>query len=101
MRIRRRKGRPVTLPAMISETVPTKKAPTLILNNGSDGSFTFLWPGLGQPGLERGYNVVVFDGPGQSMLFKAVDRSKLRRPPGLFRRGLSGIGLGEGMPDGH
>lgn len=45
--------------------------PTLILNNGSDGAVTFLWPSLGQPGLERGYNVVVFDGPGQqSMLFQ-------------------------------
>jgi hypothetical protein len=44
---------------------------TLILNNGSDGAVTFLWPGLGQPGLDRGYNVVVFDGPGQqSMLFE-------------------------------
>jgi hypothetical protein len=45
--------------------------PTVILNNGSDAAVTFLWPGLGQPGLDRGYNVVVFDGPGQqSMLFE-------------------------------
>jgi hypothetical protein len=45
--------------------------PTLILNNGSDAAFTFLWPGLGQPGLDRGYNIVIFDGPGQqSMLFQ-------------------------------
>jgi dienelactone hydrolase len=45
--------------------------PTLILNNGSDAAVTFLWPGLGRPGLERGYNVLVFDGPGQqSMLFE-------------------------------
>jgi hypothetical protein len=45
--------------------------PTVILNNGSDAAVTFLWPGLGQPGLDRGYNVVVFDGPGQqSMLFQ-------------------------------
>jgi len=45
--------------------------PTLILNNGSDAAFTFLWPGLGRPGLERGYNTVIFDGPGQqSMLFE-------------------------------
>ena len=42
----------------------------MILNNGSDGPMTFLWPGLGQPGLDRGYNTVIFDGPGQqSMLF--------------------------------
>jgi hypothetical protein len=45
--------------------------PTLILNNGSDAAFTFLWPGLGKPGLDRGYNAVIFDGPGQqSMLFE-------------------------------
>jgi Prolyl oligopeptidase family len=45
--------------------------PTIILNNGSDAAVTFLWPGLGRPGLDRGYNVVVFDGPGQqSMLFE-------------------------------
>jgi hypothetical protein len=45
--------------------------PTLILNNGSDGAHTFLWPGVGQPGLDRGYNTVIFDGPGQqSMLFQ-------------------------------
>jgi hypothetical protein len=45
--------------------------PTVILNNGSDAAMTFLWPGLGQPGLDRGYNAVVFDGPGQqSMLFQ-------------------------------
>src|SRR5271170_7069834 len=45
--------------------------PTVILNNGSDAAVTFLWPGLGQPGLDRGYNAVIFDGPGQqSMLFE-------------------------------
>ena len=43
----------------------------MILNNGSDGAMTFLWPGLGQAGLDRGYNTVIFDGPGQqSMLFE-------------------------------
>jgi hypothetical protein len=45
--------------------------PTVILNNGSDAAVTFLWPSLGQPGLDRGYNAVIFDGPGQqSMLFQ-------------------------------
>jgi hypothetical protein len=44
--------------------------PTLILNNGSDGAMTSLWPGLGGPALARGYNALVFDGPGQqSLLF--------------------------------
>ena len=32
---------------------------------------TGLWPGLGAPALGRGYNALVFDGPGQqSMLFE-------------------------------
>jgi dienelactone hydrolase len=45
--------------------------PTLILNNGSDGPITSLWPTLGAGGTARGYNVLVFDGPGQqSMLFE-------------------------------
>ena len=45
--------------------------PTLILNNGSDGPMTAVWPGLGAPALARGYNTLVFDGPGQqSMLFE-------------------------------
>ena len=45
--------------------------PTLILNNGSDGPVTGVWPGLGAPALARGYNALVFDGPGQqSMLFE-------------------------------
>jgi dienelactone hydrolase len=45
--------------------------PTLILVNGSDGPMTAVWPGLGAPALARGYNALVFDGPGQqSMLFE-------------------------------
>jgi hypothetical protein len=45
--------------------------PTVILNNGSDSPVTGLWPPLGAGGVARGYNVLVFDGPGQqSMLFE-------------------------------
>jgi hypothetical protein len=45
--------------------------PTVILNNGSDGPVTSLWPALEAGGVARGYNVLVFDGPGQqSMLFE-------------------------------
>ncbi|GAA2957245.1 alpha/beta hydrolase family protein [Microbacterium schleiferi] len=46
------------------------KAPTLILVNGSDGSISSMWAAGGLGGLQRGYNVLMFDGPGQqSMLF--------------------------------
>ncbi len=44
---------------------------TIILNNGSDGAVTTMWPGVGAGAVARGYNVLVFDGPGQqSMLFE-------------------------------
>ncbi|CAN5418473.1 alpha/beta fold hydrolase [soil metagenome] len=43
---------------------------TIILNNGSDGAVTTMFPGFGWGAVERGYHVLVFDGPGQqSMLF--------------------------------
>lgn len=51
---------------------------TLILSNGSDGSLASLWANGGVGAIERGYNVVLFDGPGQqSMLF---DRGTAFRP---------------------
>jgi hypothetical protein len=44
---------------------------TLIMNNGSDGPITSIWPSISAGGVARGYNVLVFDGPGQqSMLFE-------------------------------
>ena len=45
--------------------------PTLVANNGSDGALSGCWCGVAEGGLERGYNVLLFDGPGQqSMLFE-------------------------------
>lgn len=45
--------------------------PTLVMNNGSDGSPAGIWCEGAEGGLERGYNVLLFDGPGQqSMLFE-------------------------------
>lgn len=47
------------------------RRPTLILNNGSDGAVTALWAGVGAGAVARGYNALIFDGPGQqSMLFE-------------------------------
>lgn len=44
---------------------------TLIAVNGSDGSLASLWASCVAAGLRRGYNVLVFDGPGQqSQLFE-------------------------------
>jgi dienelactone hydrolase len=47
------------------------KRPTFVMNNGSDGSISGNWCEGAEGGLERGYNVLLFDGPGQqSMLFE-------------------------------
>lgn len=44
--------------------------PTIILNNGSDGQNVDLWSYGGQAAIERGYNALIFEGPGQgSQLF--------------------------------
>ncbi len=44
---------------------------TLIMNNGSDGPVTSIWPSVSAGGVARGYNVPIFDGPGQqSTLFE-------------------------------
>ncbi|KAI1390874.1 alpha/beta-hydrolase [Hypoxylon trugodes] len=42
-----------------------KKRPTILLGNGMDGSMGEMYHMHGVAALERGYNVVVYDGPGQ------------------------------------
>lgn len=45
--------------------------PTLVLVNGSDGATSGLWSAGAAGALARGYNALIFDGPGQqSMLFE-------------------------------
>jgi hypothetical protein len=45
--------------------------PTVILNNGSDGQNVDLYAFGGAAAIERGYNALVFEGPGQgAMLFE-------------------------------
>lgn len=47
-----------------------KRRPTIIMNNGSDGQNVDMLVQGGFDALERGYNVVIFEGPGQgSQLF--------------------------------
>lgn len=43
--------------------------PTLVVNNGSDGALSGCWCECAEGGLERGYNVLLFDGPGQQSMF--------------------------------
>lgn len=39
--------------------------PWLVMNNGSDGTMGDMWAQGAAAGLRRGYNVLLFDGPGQ------------------------------------
>jgi hypothetical protein len=46
-------------------------APTLVTINGSDGALTSLWSSAVSGAVRRGWNALVYDGPGQqSMLFE-------------------------------
>jgi esterase/lipase len=60
-----------TLPAwFLKPTAGGARRPTIIMNNGSDGQNVDMLPQGGLAALERGYNVVIFEGPGQgSQLF--------------------------------
>jgi hypothetical protein len=50
---------------------PDAERPTLVMNLGSDEAITGLWSQGAEGALERGYNVVLYEGPGQqSMLFE-------------------------------
>ena len=60
-----------TLPAwFVKPARGGARRPTIIMNNGSDGQNVDMLPQGGLAALERGYNVVIFEGPGQgSQLF--------------------------------
>lgn len=61
-----------TLPAYLLRPDASGAArPTFVMTNGSDGSLSALWGSGAAEALDRGWNVVVYDGPGQqSMLFE-------------------------------
>jgi len=65
-----------TLPGYVL-TVDSSGArrPWLIMNNGSDGTASDMWSEGAAAALRRGYNTLIFDGPGQGAA--------------LFRQGLS------------
>jgi pimeloyl-ACP methyl ester carboxylesterase len=68
-----------TLPGYFHSPDPSgQPRPTILLNNGFDGSAEEMhWNGA-RAAVERGYNVLVFDGPGQ---FGPVHRQKLHFRP--------------------
>jgi hypothetical protein len=62
----------LTLPGYLLRPDATgTRRPTLVMTNGSDGALSDLWGSGASGALARGYNVFVYDGPGQqSMLFE-------------------------------
>ena len=54
------------------------KRPTMIITNGYDGTAEELYFSNGVAALERGYNVLIFDGPGQGSML--IDRGVPIRP---------------------
>jgi hypothetical protein len=86
------------------------RRPTVILNNGQDAQNVTLYSSGGAAALERGYNALIFEGPGQgSMLFQrqvpfrpdwenvitpVVDYLRSRRDVDHSRIALSGSSLG-------
>jgi hypothetical protein len=60
-----------TMPGWFFAAARDNSKPTLVMANGADGALSYLWPGYGPEAAARGYNVVLFDGPGQQrMLFE-------------------------------
>jgi alpha-beta hydrolase superfamily lysophospholipase len=60
-----------TMPGWFFAASGAGPKPTLVMVNGADGALSYLWPGYGSEASMRGYNVVLFDGPGQQgMLFE-------------------------------
>jgi hypothetical protein len=84
--------------------------PTLVITNGSDGSLPGLWAYGAGEGLQRGWNVFVYDGPGQqSMLFQRGTAFRpdweavltpvldtLVRRPDVDQSALLGLGISQG-----
>jgi pimeloyl-ACP methyl ester carboxylesterase len=48
---------------------PRRRRPTVILNNGNDAQNIDLYTFGGAAALERGYNALIFEGPGQGSVF--------------------------------
>ncbi|MEO6827653.1 MAG: prolyl oligopeptidase family serine peptidase [Microbacteriaceae bacterium] len=61
----------VTVPAYWARAAGTGPKPTVIINNGSDAQLVDTYAYGGAAALERGYNALMFEGPGQgSLLFE-------------------------------
>lgn len=56
-----------TIPAIYFKAAgPAKKRPTVIIGGGYDGGQEELYPQMGIAALQRGWNVITYEGPGQA-----------------------------------
>ncbi len=63
--------RSLRIPAYFAAAPGPGRKPTVIVNNGSDAQFVDVYAFGAAAALERGYNALIFEGPGQgSMLFE-------------------------------
>jgi esterase/lipase len=68
-----------TLPAyFLKPDRSQRRRPTVILNNGSDAQNIDLWAYGGATALARGYNALIFEGPGQGAMY--FERHVVFRP---------------------
>ncbi len=58
-----------TMPGyFIKPDASNKPRPLFVMVNGSDGSVLDMWAQGGKAAIERGYNVLIYDGPGQGAM---------------------------------
>lgn len=53
------------IPAILYATGKPGRHPTIIMCNGFDGSQEEMWHVFGKAAIDRGYNVITYEGPGQ------------------------------------
>lgn len=62
-----------TIPAIFFKTCKPGRQPTLIIGQGYDGAMEDLYHVMGKAALDRGMNVIVYEGPGQPTVRRYQD----------------------------
>ena len=62
-----------TIPAIYFRTTEPGKRPTVIMGQGFDGAMEDLYHVMGKAAVERGMNVIVYEGPGQPTVRRYQD----------------------------
>lgn len=62
-----------TVPAIFFKTCDSGRRPTLVLGQGYDGAMEDLYHVMGRAAVDRGMNVIVYEGPGQPTVRRYQD----------------------------